>query len=413
MSQPFTIEPRPYRLYNQIQHYAWGTMGDEAYIPRLLGVTPEPGLSYAELWMGAHPNAPSHICLGERPVSLREAIARHPVALLGPEVNEAFAGTLPFLFKVLSAGQALSIQAHPDQAQAAALHARDPAHYPDPNHKPELAIALESLTALLGFRPYGGILEALDRYPELAQSTRAEALARFRAADGAHTAQREECLRELFASILTRAAAEPAILERHTAALARRVKAANGALREEEALFLALRDQYGGADVGLLAVFLLNRVHLTEGEGVYIGPGIPHAYLRGNIVECMANSDNVVRVGLTPKYRDADALIEILDCHMGPVPVLEGMAAEEVVYHTPASEFLVSRWRLPHGRQKRAGLHDRPEILLVLRGRLRVRWEGGEEVYRQGASMLLPACLQGAALEALEPVSVFRAEVPR
>jgi mannose-6-phosphate isomerase len=413
MSQASTIEPRPYRLHNQIQHYAWGTTGDEAYIPRLLGIPPEPGVPYAELWMGAHPKAPSQIRLGDQLVSLREAIARHPVEILGPQVHAAFGAGLPFLFKVLSAGQALSIQAHPDKQQAAALHARDPEHYPDPNHKPELAVALESLTALMGFCPYAGILAALDHYPELARAAGAEAVARFRQAAGEPVEQQEDRLRALFAALLTRSRADPAALERHIAALGRRLRNAVRPLREKEALFLSLREQYGGADVGLLVVFLLNLVHLEEGEGVYIGPGIPHAYLRGNIVECMANSDNVVRVGLTLKYRDAGALIEILDCRLGPMPVLEGIGAEEVVYHTPASEFRVSRWRLSTGARKGAAVHARPEILLVLRGAVRVEWGSKEEIYRQGTSMLLPACLGETTLEALEPTTVYRAEVPR
>ncbi len=413
MSQQSTIEPRPYRLQNQIQHYAWGSTGDEAYIPRLLGIAPQPGLPYAELWMGAHPSAPSCVCMDGGSVSLRQLVEQCPIEVLGPEVSEAFSGTLPFLFKVLSAAEALSIQAHPNKAQAAALHARDPEHYPDPNHKPELAIALHSLTALMGFRPYEGILDALDRYPELAGTIDPEALGRFREARGSPAGLQEDRLRTLLTTVLARSAKDPAALEQRTAALARRLSAADHPLREEEALFLVLREQYGGADVGLFAVFLLNLVHLDEGEGVYIGPGIPHAYLRGNIVECMANSDNVVRVGLTPKYRDAEALIEILDCRLGPVPILEGMGTEEVVYHTPAPEFLVSRWHMPPGRRKRAGLYDRPEILLVLRGAVRIEWENGEEIFRRGASMLLPACLRGATLQALEPATVFRAEVPR
>jgi mannose-6-phosphate isomerase len=414
MGEELHVEPQPYRLENQIQHYAWGTKGGEAYIPRLLGIEPDPGLPYAEMWMGAHPNAPSRVRLGDRTVSLRRLIEQCPHQVLGPAVNKAFHGTLPFLFKILSAGKSVSIQAHPNAEQAAALHAKDPEHYPDPNHKPELAVALSSLTALMGFRPYTGILEALGLYPELAQFLGEETCARFREARARSPVAQRDRLRELFSTLIARSAGRPEALEAQTAALARRLGNATRPFRQEERYFLALREQYGGADVGLWMVFLLNLARLEKGQGVYIGPGIPHAYLGGNIVECMANSDNVVRVGLTPKYRDAATLIEILDYRPAPVPILEApVEVREVVYHTPAAEFQVSRWHLASTESKRAALRDRPEILLVLSGEVRVGWSGGEETYRQGESMLLPACLLGAVVEATAPTTIFRAEVPR
>ncbi|HUT21654.1 MAG TPA: mannose-6-phosphate isomerase, class I [Anaerolineae bacterium] len=414
MSQRVRIEPRPYRLENRIQHYAWGTKGDEAYIPRLLGIEPEPGLPYAELWMGAHPNAPSRVCTDGGSVSLRQLIEQYPAEVLGPEVSEAFAGTLPFLFKILSAAEALSIQAHPNMEQAAALHVRDPEHYPDPNHKPELAIALNALTALMGFRPYGGILAALGRYPELACFLGEDTCARLHEGKGDPPDVQRRLVHEMFGVLVARSSAYDQELDTQLDALARRLGSATSQLREEEELFLELRGRYEGPDVGLFAVLLLNVLHLEEGQGVYIGPGIPHAYLRGNIVECMANSDNVVRVGLTLKYRDAETLIEILNDQLGPVPVLQGPAAlRDVVYRTPACEFQVSRWRLAPGHEQRAALHERPEILLVLSGEVCVSWARGEETFRQGQSMLLPACLQGATVKAIRTTTVFRAEVPR
>ena len=141
MNQVPEVAPRPYRMHNQIQHYAWGTRDQDAYIAHLLGNEPEEGVPYAELWMGAHPKAPSTIELEDgRTVALNMWIKAHPNAILGREVAERY-GKLPFLFKVLSAGQSLSIQAHPTKAQAEKLHARDPEHYPDNNHKPEIAVA--------------------------------------------------------------------------------------------------------------------------------------------------------------------------------------------------------------------------------------------------------------------------------
>jgi mannose-6-phosphate isomerase len=414
MSEQMHIEPRPYRLENQIQHYAWGTRDEGAYIAHLLGIEPEPGVPYAELWMGAHPSAPSCVQVGERTVLLRRLIECCPVEVLGAEVSGAFGHTLPFLFKVLSAAESLSIQAHPDATQAAALHARDPEHYPDPNHKPELAIAISSLTALMGLRSFGGILASLARYPELAQFLGDELCAQLQENEAAGQQVQRRLVRELFAALVTGSVTRAPALEAQLDALARRLEGARGALEEEEALFLELRDKYAGADAGLFAIFLLNLVHMQAGQGVYIGPGVPHAYLEGDIVECMANSDNVVRVGLTPKYRDAETLIEILDDRLGPVPVLQAPAeAQEVVYRTPAREFQVSRWQLAPGEARPAALAARPEILLVLEGEVRAGWADGEETFRRGASMLLPACLPGVEVEAIAPATVFRAEVPR
>jgi mannose-6-phosphate isomerase len=414
MSKEMHVEPRPYRLENPIQHYAWGTRDDAAYIPRLLGIEPEPGLPYAELWMGAHPSAPSRVRVGAHTVSLARLIERCPVEVLGVEVSETFGSTLPFLFKVLSAAESLSIQAHPNAEQAIALHARDPEHYPDPHHKPELAIAVSSLTALMGLRSYDRILTALARYPELARFVGEETCARLWQNEAAGPEVQRGLVRELLAALVNGSVARATALEAQLDALSWRLQGTGGALEEEEALFLDLRNRYAGADAGLFALFLLNLVHLEAGQGVYIGPGVPHAYLGGNIVECMANSDNVVRVGLTPKYRDAETLIAILDDRLGAVPILEAPAGiGEMIYHTPAREFQVSRWQLAPGEKKRAALQERPEILLILAGKVHAGWAEGEDVFCQGESMLLPACLRGVSVEAMTPATVFRAEVPR
>ena len=143
MSELTQITARPYRLHNQIQHYAWGTRDNDAFIPHLLQFDPEPGVPYAELWIGTHPKAPSQVELPDGSMMLlHDWIAQEPRAALGKAVHARFGG-LPFLFKVLSAAQSLSIQAHPNKAQAETLHEQDPAHYPDDNHKPEIAIALD------------------------------------------------------------------------------------------------------------------------------------------------------------------------------------------------------------------------------------------------------------------------------
>jgi mannose-6-phosphate isomerase len=162
---------KPYLLYNQIQPYEWGTRGKQAYIPNLLEIPTEENKPYAELWMGTHPAAPSQIDFDGGLVELHKVIKTYPVEILGVKTYAHFGANLPFLFKVLSAGQALSIQAHPNRQQAIQLHSNDPQHYPDQNHKPEIAIALDELTVLLGLLDPPELIKRLGVYPEVQRVT--------------------------------------------------------------------------------------------------------------------------------------------------------------------------------------------------------------------------------------------------
>lgn len=398
-------------MQNPIQPYAWGTRDAEAFIPRLLGIEPQPGAPYAELWMGAHPSAPSTVIVEGQAVALDRWIEAYPEEILGREVAARFNNQLPFLFKVLSAGETLSIQAHPNKAQAEALHARDPEHYPDDNHKPELAVALDSLTALMGIKPYSGIVETFDRYPELVRFVGEEACEALRRAGGATGTEQWLAAQQAFAALVARSVTHERELAQAIDALAARLGDAPADLREEERLVLDLRIKYPGADVGLLAIFMLNLIRLDAGQGIFIAAGMPHAYVRGNIVECMANSDNVVRVGLTPKFKDAQALVEILGHEPQPLTILDGSDAAGVVYRTPAREFQVSRRRM-HPGEEWIERGSGPRIVLVTEGQVQLRWDGGAETFRRGESILIPAVLDGFAVRAESHVELFKTEVP-
>jgi mannose-6-phosphate isomerase len=408
------VRPRPYRLLNEIQPYEWGTRDEEAFIPRLLGIPPEPGRPYAELWIGAHPKAPSKVSVHGEQIGLDAWIAAHPGEILGERALRRFGPRLPFLLKVLSAGEALSIQAHPNKAQAEKLHARDPAHYPDDNHKPEIAVALDDLAALVGIKPLAGLQEALARYPELGGILGPEAVG---GDFQKETAAPQERARALWSALLRRSVTQPQALDEALDRLADRLRAARPPLSEAEALFLELREKYPGPDVGLCAVFLLNLVHLQEGQAIFTNAGVPHAYLKGNIVECMASSDNVVRVGLTTKFKDAEALLEILDSQPRPAQILEAAPGPgETIYPVPSDEFQVSRLRLEAGSEAGLASNGGVSILLVTRGRALVAWEAGleygEEAFSPGQAALLPAVLVEARLRAVEGAEVFRVEVP-
>lgn len=414
MNPTMAPEPRPYLLVNKIQRYPWGTRGKEAFIPRLLGVEAEAERPYAELWIGTHAKASSDVVLDGSVVSLHQLILQYPLEILGKAVSETFSGTLPFLFKVLSAAEALSVQVHPTKEQAKTLHTRDPEHYPDENHKPELAVALDSLTALVGFKRFADALKTLREYPELAS---------FAGEDVCHKLKRARSpsdhaglTRLLLTTLVRRSITHEEALLQTIEQIERRLRASAGSLKEEEQVFLDLQSRYPGADVGLLSIFLLNLVHLEAGQGLFIGAGIPHAYLKGNIVECMANSDNVVRLGLTPKFKDAQTLIEILDYEPRPISFLGGVLdSGEVVYRTPAKEFQVTWWRLGRG-QEQVETTKGPRVLLVTEGQVSIGWQAGaasrEQVFRRGQSALIPAFLKEFWIRGQGLAELFKVEVP-
>jgi mannose-6-phosphate isomerase len=276
--------------------YAWGS---RTTIQRLLGL-PEDGNPIAELWFGAHPDDPSSV--PSHDTTLDAIIAADPLGALGEAALDRFGARLPYLLKILAADKALSIQVHPTIVQAedgydredAAGIARNAANrnYRDRNHKPELLCALSPFEALCGFRPVGATLDLLAELdvPELAFV--AEAL------------RGDDPLRAAFTTILTHD--EPAPIAE---AVARRVASAeDGPLR---AVRIAAADFPG--DVGVVLALLLNYVRLEPGEAIFLGAGNVHAYLRGSGVEIMANSDNVLRCGLTPKHVDVPELLLITD----------------------------------------------------------------------------------------------------
>ena len=406
-----SFEVQPYLLHNQIQHYAWGTQGTEAFIPYFLGLPVKENTPYAELWMGAHPKASSSIQLTSKRITLNAWVNQHSQAILGKQVAADFENTWPFLFKILSIATPLSIQAHPNKTQAQALHARDPKHYPDANHKPEIAIALSELTALVGFKDFADIVTTLTTYPEIADFIGDEIVAGVLQTNGNPSTQCES-VRQLWTTLMQRAEADKAALTQTITHLTTRLTAFPTP-SEHERLFLNARQIYTGADIGLLALFFLNLIHLKRGQGIFLKPGIPHAYVKGNIIECMANSDNVVRVGLTPKFKDVTTLIDILTYELGAPPILGESDTEAVTtYSVPAPEFQVQRWQLNAGDQQTYIRPETPAIWLIIEGKIEIGWGTNSVTFSRGQSILLPATLQNIELIALQDVEIFIANVP-
>ncbi len=358
-------------MENRIRTYAWGS---RTAIAELLGQPVPAKHPQAELWMGAHPGDPSVLLArDDGPAagagrSLLAAIDEQPAALLGPAVEQRFAGRLPFLFKVLAAAEPLSLQAHPSAAQAARGFAAEEAagialgasgrNYRDASHKPELVCALTRFEALCGFREPTRTVELLAALSVPQLDHYLSLLSGQPDADG---------VRALFSSFLTIPAAllDP-LLNAVLASCVRLVR--DGALFSPEyRTALELGERYPG-DPGVLASLLLNRISLEPGQALYLAAGNLHSYLAGVAVEVMANSDNVLRGGLTPKHVDVPELMRVLDFAPGEVQILPGEPVRdgEVAYRTPAPEFRLSRLSLS-AKPLSLG-HLGPQIVLVTDG---------------------------------------------
>ncbi|MET7290451.1 mannose-6-phosphate isomerase, class I [Streptomyces sp. NPDC005573] len=379
------------RLDNTVRPYAWGSA---TAIPRLLGVEPT-GEPQAEMWMGAHPGAPSRTGRG----TLAEVIDAAPERELGAAAVARFGPRLPFLLKVLAAGAPLSLQVHPDLEQAREGYAEeerrgvplDAPHrnYKDANHKPELICALTEFDGLCGFRDP---VQAADLLAGLGVDSLKPYV------DLLHAHPEEAALREVLTAILGADRQEMArTVAEATAACTR--------LGGDYAPYAGIAHHYPG-DPGVIAAMLLNHVRLQPGEALFLGAGIPHAYLDGLGVEIMANSDNVLRCGLTPKHVDVPELLRVVRFEAGDPGVLRPEASPdgEEVYETPIDEFRLSRYVLPEGGAVHDLTRDTPQILLCTAGAVRT----GEHLLAPGQSVFVPA---GEKAEASGAGTIFRATV--
>lgn len=309
------------KLNCSVQKYGWGRRGVQSKVAVYKKANDDTfqideNEAYAELWMGTHPNGPS--TLDGSNVSLSDYLKTKQDEAIGSKISAHFYapenetklgyGDLPFLFKVLSINQALSIQAHPNKTLAKVLRQKDPKNYPDANHKPEMLIAISDIfEAMCGFRLPAEIADNFKNYPELADLCSKENVDLFLSNHS------ETALRECFSSMMNRN--DEFIRDKFESLKNRLSVKSNDQLSYLDTLYLRLAGQYPN-DVGCFSVYLLNCLKLKKGEAIFLSANVPHAYLFGDGVECMACSDNVVRAGLTPKFKDVNVLCEMLDYSM-------------------------------------------------------------------------------------------------
>ena len=406
-------------LRGAIRTYAWGS---RTAIAEFTGRPAPAAHPEAELWLGAHPGDPAMLDTPDGQTSLLAAIRDDPDGQLGASVRTRFGDVLPFLVKVLAAGEPLSLQAHPSAGQAVEGYEREDRiglplssplrNYRDRNHKPELLVALSDFEALAGFRPAA-------RSVALMRSLSVPALNPYIALlDDASDAAG---LRALFTTWIT--APQPDIDALISAVLEGAVSYLRSGAKEfaaEAQTVLELGERYPG-DAGVLASLLLNRISLTPGQGIFLAAGNLHSYLNGVGMEVMANSDNVLRGGLTPKHVDVAELLRVLDF----TPVLDAHVATssdgiECHYQTPAAEFAASVITLDGehlGHEVDApSHHDGPQILVCTQGAVTVRAKSGDgetsEVQMDRGSSAWVAADDGPIrLQASQPSALFRATV--
>ncbi|HCA7855751.1 mannose-6-phosphate isomerase [Enterobacter hormaechei] len=369
------------KLINSVQNYAWGS---KTALTDLYGIANPDNLPMAELWMGAHPKSSSKIEDASGQVrSLRDVIDADKAALLGDKVANRF-GELPFLFKVLYADQPLSIQVHPNKKASELGFAKENAagipldaaerNYKDPNHKPELVFALTPFLAMNAFREFSEIISLLQPVA------------------GAHNAiahflenPNAEALSELFASLLNMQGEEKS----HALAV---LKAALNSQQGEPWDTIRVISAFYPDDSGLFSPLLLNVVKLNPGEAMFLFAETPHAYLNGVALEVMANSDNVLRAGLTPKYIDIPELVANVKFVAKPAaelltqPVKNGA---ELDFPIPVDDFAFSLHDL--SADETAIAQESAAILFCVEGEATLHKDSERLVLKPGESAFVAA----------------------
>ena len=375
-----------YQLKGCIQPYVWG---GKHYIANLLNVTntQEP---YAEYWLGAHTTAPSQLLITNSEISLLDFLHKNPTAL-GTQSRQLFGDNLPYLLKILDVANPLSIQLHPTKEQAeigfaqenaASIPLNDPKRtYKDDNHKPEMMIALSDFWLLHGFKTKAKILDTLRQRPSLADLA---------------TKLASQNLADFYADIMLATQDQLAqwllpIIDSQQKAYEQNQLAMQNPDYWVLYTLHAMQISRDKLDAGLMSFYLFNIVNLQVGEGIFQAAGVPHAYLRGQNIELMACSDNVIRGGLTPKHVDIEQLLKIIDCsEIVPQIIAPAPKNQVYTYPTPIADFALSN--MPYA--KKTEISDRTlngTILLVMAGEITLEAAQQKLTLKQGQAAFIEA----------------------
>lgn len=397
------LNHRIFKLKGVVQHYSWGGFD---FIPNLLNIENKEHKPFAEYWMGAHPNHSSVIEDGKS-ISLNEFISQNAETVLGEKVVQKFL-SLPYLLKVLDVRQMLSIQVHPSKSAAAVAFEEENKkgiavnapnrNYKDKNHKPELMVALSDFWLLHGFKKQDGLRKILQSKKEF------EFLSEVFENDSYQGLYEEvmtmdqkkvdQILHSLLQPILP-------LYERNT-------------LKKESEDFWAARaalifSKSGSYDRGIFSIYFFNLVHLRKGEAIYQPAGMPHAYLEGQNVEIMANSDNVLRAGLTDKHIDVAELMKHVKFEP-TIPNIINPTSDHKVFSSPAQEFELQQYCLKENQQQTVKAKT-GETFLVMNGEVQLECNHENINVHRGDSFFAIAESE-IELKALSDVDLFRVTVP-
>lgn len=392
-----------YRLQPALQNYAWGSRDQ---IPHFLDIQVSEA-PVAEAWFGAHPDAPTQVQGWGR---LDALLARHP-EYLGEDVLDQFDGRLPYLLKLISAHTPLSLQVHPNKRQAARAYrkqelrrtAPEERNYTDANHKPELLYALSEFHAVCGFRAPRRAYELLAGMDDpMAASLRRRLLIR----------PHHRGMQAAFSYLLEHADSDA--VARLAQICRERLQAGNSPSERTDQIVTMLAEQFPG-DAGAVAPLLLNPVTLQPGQALFVPAGCVHAYMKGFGIEIMANSNNVLRAGLTPKRVDRKELLRIVDPVAAPPTRIapETAHAGVDVFYVPVSDFELSIATVQASGVETRSLKLRgqgPRIILGLEGQVHVRTDRGVEQVNRGEAVFIPAATRSVELRGAGKVA--QADVP-
>ncbi len=392
------------RIEGTVQNYAWG---GKDYIPELLGIK-KPGETCAEYWLGAHDNAPSRLSSDEL---LNEAIRSNVNLFLGESVANKF-GRLPYLFKVLDVNDMLSIQVHPTKAEAEKgfqkenelgidLKAKN-RNYKDDNHKPEIMVALSEFWLLHGFLSEEKLLTLLNQTPELSHLSEVFQSEGYKGLYQTVMEESAEQTNKVLRPLIDR------VLPLYKA----------GSLEKASPDYWAAKAfntfcPEGNLDKGIYSIYFFNIVKVNAGEAVFQDAGIPHAYMEGQNMELMANSDNVLRGGLTPKHVDVPELLKHVVFEATEPNILKGEAVAngmERVYTSPAPDFELSKISVAKDQQYQLRSKT-SEIFMIVDGEGTVFNELGSDQYQKGEAFFVPYGTE-VNISSENEIVIYRASVP-
>jgi mannose-6-phosphate isomerase len=378
-------------LENTIQEYKWGSY---TAIANLLGKKTPSDVPQAELWMGAHPKASSMVTYKGKVISLKELISKYPEDMLGKSIAGKFDNKLPYLFKVLAAEKPLSIQAHPNLEQAREGFKRENdlniskdapnRNYKDDNHKPECICALTTFWAMNGFRKTGDILSFMKKVCPNGLEKELNELKEKNDTYG---------LKQFFKFLMTMDQKRKKQVLDETINNARKFEKLGPVFE----WIIKLSKEYPG-DIGMLSPAVLNLICLEPGEAMFLFSGELHAYLDGLGIELMANSDNVLRGGLTPKHVDVPELLKVVNFEEKDIKILEceKNKAAECIYESMAKEFLLSIISVDSKKDYTSSIDRSAEILLCTDGHAAIiDCEKNVDIsIQKGTSVIVPASVR-------------------